>query len=283
MNRICKNLVVLAAGMSSRMKKQDDSVNLNSDDLQQANQRTKSLITIGKKGQVLLDYVLFNAKKSGFKKVYLVTGEDNTLFKTHYKNQKIGLVINFAIQPIPLNRQKPLGTADAVYQLLEQYPTLKKDSFVVCNSDNLYSVKAFKALRQVDDDQALIAYNREALKFTAERIAKFAVIATERSFVRQIIEKPAVNRLEKYKDDKGIIRVSMNLFKLQGDLIYPFVKNCPLHPIRQEKELPVAINNYLKAHPLSIKAIPLSEHVPDLTSKKDIIILREQLKKFKID
>ncbi len=283
MSSKCDSLVVLAAGMSSRMKKEDTGARLSSEDMKQANQRTKSLISIGEKGQVLLDYVLFNAQQAGFKNVYLVTGKDNTLFKEHYKNKKVGLKLYFAIQYIPQNRIKPLGTADAVYQLLEQYPLLKKDSFVVCNSDNLYSVKAFKALHNTDKDQALIAYDRDALEFSTERISKFAVILVKNGFVAAIVEKPDAENLSDYTDAEGKIRVSMNLFKLSGNLIYPFLKDCPLHPIRKEKELPVAINNFLKAYPLSMRAIPLSEHVPDLTSKKDIVILREQLKNIKID
>jgi glucose-1-phosphate adenylyltransferase len=283
MSNKCQNLVVLAAGMSSRMKKEDKGVQLSTEDMQQANQRTKSLISIGDKGQVLLDYVLFNAQQAGFKNVYVVTGKDNTLFKEHYKNRKLDLELFFAVQYIPENRLKPLGTADAVCQLLAQYPTLKQTHFVVCNSDNLYSVKAFKALRDILEDQALISYNREALQFSAERISKFAVISVKNNYVKAIVEKPTLNQLEKFKDSEGKIRVSMNLFKLYGKLIFPFLEECPLHPIRQEKELPVAINNYLKVHPLSMRAFPLSEHVPDLTSKKDIVILREQLKNMKID
>ncbi len=283
MSSKCDSLVVLAAGMSSRMKKEDNDARLSSEDMQQANQRTKSLISIGEKGQVLLDYVLFNAQQAGFKNVYLVTGKDNTLFKEHYKSKKVGLKLYFAIQYIPQNRIKPLGTADAVYQLLEQYPLLKKDSFVVCNSDNLYSAKAFKALHNTDKGQALIAYDRDALEFSTERISKFAVILVKNGYVAAIVEKPDTEKLSDYTDAEGKIRVSMNLFKLSGNLIYPFLKDCPLHPIRKEKELPVAINNYLKAHPLSMLALPLSEHVPDLTSKKDIVILREQLKDIEID
>ncbi len=283
MNNKCENLVILAAGMSSRMKKEDRGVQLSSEDTKQANQRTKSLISIGNKGQVLLDYILFNAQQAGFKNVYVVTGKDNTLFKEHYKNKKTGFELFFAVQHIPEKRIKPLGTADAVCQLLAQYPNLKQSHFVVCNSDNLYSVKAFKSLRNNIEDQALIAYDRDALQFSAERISKFAVISVKNNEVKAIVEKPNLNQLEKFKDSEGKIRVSMNLFKLSGKLMYPFVKKCPLHPIRQEKELPVAINNYLKGHPLSMRALPLSEHVPDLTSKKDIIILREQLKNMKID
>lgn len=274
----CENLVMLAAGISSRMKKEDANVKLSSEDIKQANQRTKSLISIGDKGQVLLDYVLFNAKQAGFKNVYVVTGKDNALFKEHYQNKKLGVELFFAVQHIPQNRIKPLGTADAVYQLLEQYPELKRTHFVVCNSDNLYSVKAFKALRDLIEDQALISYDRDSLQFTANRISKFAVISVKNNYVDAIVEKPDLNQLEKFKDSKGKIRVSMNVFKLYGKLIFPFLKDCPLHPIRKEKELPVAINNYLKSHPLSMRSLPLSEHVPDLTSKQDIIILREQLK-----
>lgn len=283
MSNKCQNLVVLAAGMSSRMKKEDKGVQLSSEDMQQANQRTKSLISIGNKGQVLLDYVLFNAQQAGFKNVYVVTGKDNTLFKEHYKNKKLGLELFFAVQHIPENRVKPLGTADAICQLLTQYPTLKQTHFVVCNSDNLYSVKAFKVLRNIKEDQALISYDRDALQFSAERVSKFAVISVKNNYVKAIVEKPTLNQLEKFKDYEGKIRVSMNIFKLYGKRIFPFLKDCPLHPIRQEKELPVAINNYLKVHPLSMRALPLSEHVPDLTSKKDIAILRKQLKDIEID
>ncbi|MFK5889877.1 MAG: sugar phosphate nucleotidyltransferase [Flavobacteriaceae bacterium] len=283
MSNKCQNLVVLAAGMSSRMKKEDRGVQLSSEDIQQANQRTKSLISIGNKGQVLLDYILFNAQQAGFKNVYVVTGKDNALFKEHYKNKKLGLELFFAVQHIPENRMKPLGTADAVCQLLAQYPDLKQSHFVVCNSDNLYSVKAFKVLRDNNEDQALISYDRDALQFSAERISKFAVISVKNNYVKAIVEKPTLNQLEKFKDYEGKIRVSMNIFKLYGKCIFPFLKDCPLHPIRQEKELPVSINNYLKVHPLSMRALPLSEHVPDLTSKKDIAILRKQLKDIEID
>jgi len=276
MTKKCNNLVVLAAGISSRMKQEDPTVKLNSSAMQQANTLSKSLITIGKKGEVILDFLLNNAQKAGFKNVYLITGNNNAFFKAHFKNKDLQFKLHFAVQTIPSNRVKPLGTADAVYQLLVQYPKLKEDYFVVCNSDNLYSVKAFSALRNCDKNQALISYNREALKFSAERISKFAIIDIKNNYVETIEEKPDTNNLNSYADAEGNIYVSMNLFKLSGKLIYHFVKNCPLHPIRQEKELPVAINNYLKDNPLNFKAIPLSEHVPDLTSKKDILILREE-------
>ena len=39
----------------------------------------------------------------------------------------------------------------------------------------------------------------------------------------------------------------------------------------------------IKEYPSSVAAIPLSEHVPDLTSKEDILIMNIYLKEHKIN
>ena len=41
-----------------------------------------------------------------------------------------------------------------------------------------------------------------------------------------------------------------------------------------------ALLNLLKDYPNSVIGIPFSEHVPDLTEKKDIAVVKEYLKKF---
>jgi len=66
MNNKCQNLVVLAAGMSSRMKQETPKIKLDASDIKQANTLSKSLITIGKKGEVMLDFLLINAQKARF-------------------------------------------------------------------------------------------------------------------------------------------------------------------------------------------------------------------------
>lgn len=280
------NLIVLAAGMSSRMKKDVSSdILLTEREKNEANQRTKGLIAIDKEGQPLLDYILFNAKKAGIKNVFIVTAEENSLFKKNYGykprgNLYKGLLINYAIQHIPKHREKPLGTADAVYQALEQYPELKQSSFIVCNSDNLYSENAFKLLVSSDTTlNGLIAYDLEALQFTKGRIARFAILnLDEKGFLIDIIEKPTAHEMERYKDKQGKTRISMNIFKFDGALFFNYLKNCPLHADRNEKELPTALMNMIKDVPHSVIGISLSEHVPDLTSKEDIPILKEQIR-----
>ena len=172
-----EKLVILAAGLSSRMKKSISSKGVSSEAIQQANQISKGLIGLGKNKRPLLDYLINNARISGYKSIYLIIGEDSKLFKKTYSNNPnfSDLSISFATQYIPEHRIKPLGTADALVQVMEQYPELKKTSFSVCNSDNLYSVNALSKLREDPATNSFIAYDAKHLKFPEDRLSSFAV------------------------------------------------------------------------------------------------------------
>nr|WP_315220783.1 sugar phosphate nucleotidyltransferase [uncultured Flavobacterium sp.] len=280
-----KNLVILAGGASSRMKKESVTENLTTEEIAQANERSKGLIGVGAQGRPLLDYLLLNAKKAGYEKIYIIIGEQGDLFKEFYGNQNAnnnfnGLNISFATQYIPEGRVKPFGTADALWQAVKQFPELNADEYTVCNSDNLYSAEALYALRRTESPNAFISYDRDALQFSSERISRFAIAKLDESNrLLDILEKPSADDLEHYKDVEGKIRVSMNAFKFNGAMVYSFLKNCPVHPERDEKELPTVLLNTLKEFPKSTVGIPFSEHVPDLTAKEDIADVKEYLKK----
>ncbi|MDI5898150.1 sugar phosphate nucleotidyltransferase [Flavobacterium yafengii] len=279
------NLIILAGGASSRMKKQVAVANLSEEEIAQANERSKGLIGVGPNGRPLLDYLLLNAKKAGYKKIYIIIGEQGDLFKEFYgsdnsNNNFNGLTISFATQYIPEGRTKPFGTADALFQAVEQYPELNTQEYTVCNSDNLYSTEALYALRETTSPNAFISYNRDALEFPSERISRFAIAKlSKNNQLLDILEKPTAEVLESYKDAEGKLRVSMNAFKFNGALLYPYLKNCPVHPERDEKELPTVLLNALKEHPDTTLGIPFSEHVPDLTAKEDIAEVKAYLKK----
>ena len=279
------NLIILAGGASSRMKKQVVLDNLTEEEIAQANERSKGLIGVGPNGRPLLDYLLLNAKKAGYKNIYIIIGEQGDLFKEFYgsknkDNYFHGLSISFAVQYIPEGRTKPFGTADALFQAVEQYPELNSQFYTVCNSDNLYSVDALYALRATNSPNAFISYNRDAMEFSSERISRFAIAKlNDANQLLDILEKPSTDDLESYKDSEGKLRVSMNAFKFQGNLIYPYLKNCPVHPERDEKELPTVLLNAVKEHPNTTLGIPFSEHVPDLTAKEDIAEVKAYLKK----
>ncbi len=277
-----ENLIILAGGASSRMKK-EAKTELSNMLITQANTRSKSLISIGDTGRPVMDYLLYNAKQAGYTTIYIVIGEKESLMKEFYGdkikgNEFNGLTINYAIQYVLKDRKKPFGTADALCQAITQYPKLGRETYTVCNSDNLYSEAVLKMLRTSAHKNTFISYDRDALQFSMERIARFALVSLdEEGFLKDIIEKPSIEESLLYKDKSGKFRVSMNIFKFNGMMFKDYVINCPINEKRNEKELPTALLNMAKEHPKSIMGIPVSEHVPDLTSKEDIAILKEYI------
>ena len=280
-----KNIIILAGGASSRMKNSMISKNLSEEELKNANTRSKALLEFGNAKRPILDFLLRNAEKAGYKKVVIVIGEQGALFKEYYgkqlkDNSFKGLSISYAIQYITKERDKPFGTADALFQALTQFPELQHEAFTVCNSDNLYSVAALQALLTCKDANAFINYDRDALLFPMEKIERFALTLVDENFhLETIVEKPSKNEVSNYKDVKGRYRVSMNVFKFTGTEIYSFLKNCPIDPKRNEKELPTAILNMINESKSYLRGISFAEHVPDLTSKEDIAIMKDYIAK----
>lgn len=271
-----ENIIILAGGASSRMKKSTDQ-NLSPEKVVQANQLSKGLIELG--GKPFLSYLLENILQAEFQNVYIITGENSKMFRRAFENNPdfVDLNIQFATQYIPEGREKPYGTADALYQCLEQHPNLKEDTFCVCNSDNLYSLNALKILKNANSRQAILAYYIDHLEYPKERISRFAVMRFNENYdLLAIVEKPEPSRIGEYTDAQKKIRVSMNIFLFDGKFFFKYLENCPPHPIRDEKELPTALMNMIGDN-IQVLGIPIEEHVPDLTSKNDIAILENYL------
>ena len=273
------SLIILAAGLSSRMKKSVSSKNLSKRSIEQANSRDKGLIVIDKNGRPLIHYLLINAKSAGFKVIYLVIGQNSNSFKSYFDENKYdGLDIEFAVQYLEKNKLKPSGTADALFQAITQFPILKSSNFCVCNSDNLYSAKALRSIRSTSFSNAFISYDKSFLNFSSEKVSSFSILKLNKNgYLVNILEKPTTKDFDLFKDNGGKIRVSMNLFKFNGSVFYDYLKNCPFDVLRNEKELPTAVLNLAKDQPSSVYGIPFEEHVPDLTSKDDIIVLNKLL------
>ena len=265
-----KTIVVLAAGMSSRMKKSVDS-NIDDSKANEANNKSKSLITFGNKPFIY--FLLKNILDAGFETVIMVVGKDFQDFKNQIDELKLPskIEVKYAIQKIPIDRVKPFGTADAVSQTMEQLPELQKTSFCVCNSDNLYSTSSFKLIRENSFENAVLAYDRDSLDFPKERVSSFSILMMDTEFnLVNFIEKPTPEQVSENLDENGKIRVSMNIFKFNGNQCFDFIKNCPINPLRNEKELPSALVNMISEDGFYMRGIPIAEHVPDLTSKADI-------------
>lgn len=279
-----KRLLILAGGMASRMKKSlASSEGLDAKLIEQANSVTKGMIQVGKNGKTLIDYQIRNAALAGFEEVMLLLNPADTVTRPYCEdlmknNASFGVKIVFSIQHIPADREKPAGTADAVYQALIQHEDWKKGRVVVCNSDNLYSVKALNLLWDSPESEALISYERDSLDYPEERISAFALIKTDaKGYLLDIVEKPTAEQAEEIKKEVGRLGVSMNMFVFDAAKFLPYLEKTPYHPVRNEKELPTAVFLYGEGEGRGFFTIPLAENVPDLTSKDDIIAMQKYL------
>jgi glucose-1-phosphate adenylyltransferase len=281
-----ENIVVLAGGVSSRMKQPSPAL-LDPALRRDAETKSKAMIGVGQGGRPFLDFLLLNIARAGYDDLVIVVNEKDSAIREYYapgpdipgRPADIRLRISFAVQRIPQGRTKPLGTADALLVALRSKPAWKGGQVTVCNADNLYSVRALRILRESTVDNALIDYDRSALAFDEERIAKFAVIEKNgEGRLTNIIEKPPRAEIEGLRDRGGRIGVSMNIFRFSVDDILPVLEKLQLHPVRDEKELPEAVRMMITTTSATVEAIPIAEHVPDLTSQEDILRVQETLR-----
>lgn len=277
-------LLILAGGMSSRMKKATDSdTSLDPKLIEQANTLPKCMLGVGKNGRPFMDYVLYNASKAGIKEVVLILNPKDTVTQPHYETltsnrNNWGLDIQFARQYIPANREKPLGTTDAIEQALAQFPSWQNSRFIACNGDNLYPTKAFKLLLDDTHPNAMLDWDTE--NYTIERVRNCAIIKKdEEEYLIDLLEKPNDAEWEEIVNTMPRIGISWNIFAFTTTELLPFLEKTPLHPIRNEKEIPVTVRLWANEVSKSIYTIPIEDVLPDLTSKNDIAEIQAILEK----
>jgi glucose-1-phosphate thymidylyltransferase/glucose-1-phosphate adenylyltransferase len=279
-----RKLLILAGGASSRMKKSlADGLYLNEDLIKQAEVLPKAMLGVGKNGRPFLDYLLYNALRAQCEEVILLLNPKDNFTQDYYENPqnlaKFGdLKIKFARQYIPSDREKPLGTADAVLQTLQQNPDWQRERFIVCNSDNLYSIESMNLLWDCPYPNALPDYDTKGMD--EAQVRNCAILQTdEEGFLVNLIEKPDDNQWFTIIQHQSRIGSSWNIFVFYAPDILPILERVPLSPERNEKELPTAVRMLIEEKPKSVFTIPLQEKIPDLTSKADISIVQAYLEK----
>lgn len=241
------------------------------------------MLPVGEDSRPFLDYSLYYIEKAGYRDVVIVTAQGDRSIRSYYEgggrsSDFPGLDISYVTQTVPAGRDKPAGTADALLTALRARPGWRGGSVTVCNSDNLYSVKVLRMLRAESHPNALIAYDRDALGFPPERTEHFSIVRyDDHGFLVDIIEKPSPPEIAAAMAGGGKVGVSMNIFRLSYDDILPIVRSMPPHPVRREKELPVAVKMLASSRPGSVRVVGVAEPVPDLTSVPDIEDVRRRI------
>lgn len=218
-------LVILAAGMGSRFG------------------GLKQIEPVGPNKEFIIDYSIYDAIRSGFKKVIFIIKEENleifketvgqrvsNFIKTEYVFQKNDNVDDK--YKVMKERVKPLGTAHAIICCKEKI----NEPFLIINSDDFYGLDAFKKaaeyLAHKGTNNGVVAYK---LKNTLSKTGtvKRGIIKEENKKLKEIIESNAYEENgviyskpleeENYHVEKHEALVNMNMLALDED-IFPFLE-----------------------------------------------------------
>ena len=217
-------LVILAAGMGSRFG------------------GLKQIEPVGPNKEFIIDYSIYDAIRSGFKKVIFIIKEENleifketvgqrvsNFIKTEYVFQKNDNVDDK--YKVMKERVKPLGTAHAIICCKDKI----NGPFLIINSDDFYGLDAFKKaaeyLAHKGTNNGVVAYK---LKNTLSKTGtvKRGIIKEENKKLKEIIESNAYEENgviyskpleeENYHVEKHEALVNMNMLALDED-IFPFL------------------------------------------------------------
>ncbi len=116
---------------------------------------------VGTKGESLLEYTLFDAKRAGFDKAVIILRESSLKkFDELRKRSQQFPELDFSIQPTPASlgfqREKPLGTGHALLAAKEKI----SGAFGVVNGDDFYGAETFQRLTHClrDNENCLLGF-----------------------------------------------------------------------------------------------------------------------------
>jgi len=278
-------LVVLAAGMGSRYG------------------GLKQMEKIGKGGEVLLDYSVFDAVKSGFEKIVFIIRHDieedfrRLVLARMESKVKCELAFQDPDTLIPSDifraaqeagRTKPWGTGHALICAAD-----KLDSpFTVINADDFYGREAFavmgKHLIGGESGSSIVPYKLEKTLSPQGTVSR-GVCEVGSGFLVSVDELTAIEK----KDGKifntapdGSVRellpdtpVSMNFWGFSPDILPEFkkyfddyLKNFAADPagqIKSECFIPKAVDHFIKQGLTKVKVLSADSHWFGVTYKED--------------
>lgn len=210
-------LVVMAAGMGSRFG------------------GLKQLEPIGKNGEVILDFSVYDAIKAGFNKVVFVINHSiEKDFKEMVGNRISEKVkVEYVYQETdklpggfkcPETREKPWGTAHAILCCKD----VVSEPFAVVNADDYYGRTAFKKiyneLTSDSNDYCMVGF-RLKNTITENGYVSRGVCETEDGILKSVTERTKIMDCKYTEDDGETWReldpdtvVSMNLWGFRTDL-----------------------------------------------------------------
>jgi dTDP-glucose pyrophosphorylase len=259
--------VIMARGLGTRMRKQDESAILNSEQSAAAGSGIKAMIPIGRP---FLDYVLSGLADAGFSEVCLVIGPEHQVIRDYYTAQSPPkrVRIDFAVQP------QPLGTADAVFAARE---FAGNSLFLVINSDNYYPVAALRDMGRLES-AGVALFERDQLvaesNIPEDRVLKFALAKVGKDgCLDRILEKPSEDVVRALPLP---VYVSMNCWVFSPVIFRACRAIKP--SARGELELTDAVQCAIDEMGERFRVLAFQNAVLDMSSRSDIAVVAEKLR-----
>ena len=289
-------LVILAAGMGSRYG------------------GLKQIDTLGNNGESIIDFTIYDAIKSGFKKVVLIIRKEHEeAFEEHLvKKIRPFVEVEYAYQSltdipegitIPEGREKPWGTTHA---LLACRNILKDDPFVICNADDYYGKDAFNKVMNffengiADNHYCMIGYELSKTLSENGTVTRGFCKRDEEGYLSDIHETMNIKNVNGQavvcEEDKEIevannTPVSMNIWgftpaiipalqKLFDGQIEEGIKN---NPLKYEALLPNHVGELIKENACKVKVLTSNDSWFGVTYKEDKPKVVAHFEQFKED
>ena len=285
-------LVVMAAGMGSRYG------------------GLKQIDPVGKNGEIIMDFSIYDALQAGFSKVVFIIKEEllgdfksvvgdrvSKYIPVEYVFQKLtDLPDGFTV---PEGRVKPWGTGHAVLTAREKIDA----PFVVINADDFYGGEAFKKigefLQNTEDGEkahwAMVGYHLKNTLTENGHVAR-GVCVEKDGVLDTVVERTRIEKRENgpaFTEDGGETWnpldpdtiVSMNLWgftpgfveKLQKGF-EEFLKNTmPKNPMTAEYFLPFEVNDQIRAGNADVCVLRSADKWYGVTYKEDKPVVMKAL------
>lgn len=278
-------LVIMAAGMGSRFG------------------GLKQIEPVSDKGEIILDFSLYDAVMAGFKKaIFIIKKENEEAFRALVDDRAGKYIgVEYAFQClddlpegyfVPEGREKPWGTAHAVLAARR----LADGPIAVINADDYYGPGAFQSIYQFletacDSDKydfCMAGYNIENTLTENGYVSRGVCQTSEEGFLREITERTKIQwQGDKivYTEDEGATWqelprgtvVSMNFWGFTQSMMKEMEERFPAfldnalkeNPMKGEYFLPGVVDQLIKEGKARVKVLRSQDRWYGVTYRED--------------
>ena len=263
----------------------------------------KQIDPIGKDGDIIIDFSIYDAIQAGFEKiVFIIKKENEADFRAAIGDRMSKHIqVEFVFQDlhnlpegftVPEGRVKPWGTGHAIMSCID----VIDGPFAVINADDYYGRHAFKMaydfLTENQDKDGIyqymmVGYKLENTLTDNGHVARGVCVTDEEGFLKDINERTHIEKRDggaAYTEDDGATwtelpmdaTVSMNMWGLTPEFFAilkngfeQFLNKTDMEDLKAEYLLPTIIGELLKEGTVSVKVLKSEDQWFGVTYKED--------------